>query len=57
MKPSCPCHDCMHRTKKAGLLYCKKDHSFPREEIKRFFGCREYESESINLFNYEKEED
>lgn len=50
------CDNCMHRGHKDGIIWCKLNHYFPKDKIIKFFGCRDYKSESIDLFNWGKEE-
>lgn len=51
------CDSCMHHCKRDGILFCALNHYFPRKQIIAFQGCVDYKKESIDLFNWRKEED
>lgn len=50
------CKDCIHRMKKDGLLYCRKEKYFPRLDCIKAYGCAYHESEQIDLFKEVEDE-
>ena len=51
------CQDCIHHARRDKYIYCTLNHYFPRKEIIAFQGCSDYKKETIDLFNWRKEEE